>query len=83
LYNKKQGKKKSLAAWTKLTNEQRTKCMETVEDFVKFKPEIKYRPHPLTYLNGEMWEDEIPNQSISKEWKVQKAKDNFDNIFGI
>jgi len=83
IYNKKVGKKKSLAKWFRLSQEERDKCMNTVESFVRYKNEIKYRPHPLTYLNGEMWNDEIPNESLSKEWKVQKAKDNFEDLFGI
>jgi hypothetical protein len=83
IYNKKVGKKKSLARWMRLTQVEIDKCMEVVEDWVKYKSEIKYRPHPITYLNGEMWEDEIPNQSISKEWKKQEAKDNFEDLFGI
>ena len=83
IYNKKVGKKKSLAKWLRLTQEQRDKCMNVIEDFVKYRSDIKYRPHPLTYLNGEMWNDEIPNQTISKEWKIQKAKNNFDDLFGI
>jgi hypothetical protein len=83
IYNKKVGKKKSLARWMRLTQVEIDKCMEVVEDWVKYKSELKYRPHPITYLNGEMWNDEIPNQSISKEWKRQDAKDNFDDIFGL
>jgi len=83
MYNKKVGKKKSLAKWLKLSQEQRTKCMETIQDFVKYKSEIQYRPHPITYLNGEMWEDEIPNQSISVEWKKHEANNNFEDLFGI
>lgn len=83
LYNKKQGKKKSLTVWMKLSEDQMNQCMSVVEDFVRYRNEVKYRPHPLTYLNGEMWEDEIPNQSISKEWKKQEATDNFNNMFGI
>ena len=82
-YNKKVGKKKSLAKWLKLSSEERIKCMEVVEDWVKYKSEVKYRPHPITYLNGEMWNDEIPNQTISRDWKRQEAKDNFDDIFGL
>lgn len=83
VYNKKVGKKKSLAKWLSLTIEEQNKCMEVVQNFIQYKSDIKYRPHPLTYLNGEMWEDEIIDESISSEWKKQKAKDNFKDIFGI
>ena len=59
LYDKKIGKAKTLQKWQRLKDEERDKCLEVVKDYVKATPDEKYRKHPLTYLNGSHWEDEI------------------------
>jgi Fic family protein len=37
----------------------------------------------LTYLVGEMWEDDLIDETVSAEWKKQEAKTNFKDMFGI
>ena len=64
LYDKKIGKAKTLQKWQRLTDEERNKCLEVVKDYVKATPDEKYRKHPLTYLNGSHWEDQI---NVKKE----------------
>jgi|TARA_R110000744_G_scaffold29511_2_gene70384 hypothetical protein len=83
LYNKKVGKKKSIKVWNKLSPDNMQKCLNIVKQFVANTPEVKYRPHPLTYLVGEMWEDDLIDETVSAEWKKQEAKTNFKDMFGI
>lgn len=64
LYDKKVGKAKTLQKWQRLKGSERDKCLEVVKDYVKATPEEKYRKHPLTYLNGKHWEDEL---NVKKE----------------
>lgn len=60
LYNKKVGSKaKCKAKWDKLKDEEREKIINTLPLFLKNITELKYQPHPLTYLNNERWEDEL------------------------
>ena len=58
-YNKKKAKKKCLAKWKLLKVSDRNKIMEVLGSYLKMESDIKYRPHPLTFLNGELWNDEI------------------------
>lgn len=59
LYDKKRGKKKSYARWCRMSMKDKVACLNAVKDYVKSTPDIKYRKDPLTYLNGECWNDEI------------------------
>lgn len=59
LYGKKRGKKKSYARWCRMSMKDKVSCLNAVEDYVKSTPDVKYRKDPLTYLNGECWNDEI------------------------
>lgn len=45
--------------WKSLTNEERELVMKHVPAYVISKPVKKFRKHPLTYLNGQGWLDEI------------------------
>ena len=59
LYNKKQDRKKCLAKWLKLNTTDKARIFETVGKYVKANSDSKFRKNPLTYLNGECWNDEI------------------------
>ena len=69
LYDKKIGKSKTLQKWQRLKDEERDKCLEVVKDYVKATPDKKYRKHPLTYLNGSHWEDEISVKKKLSEYE--------------
>lgn len=58
-YGKKTGRKKAEAKWKRLKQDDKQQILETVEMYVQSKPDPQYRPNPLTYLNGELWKDEI------------------------
>lgn len=72
-YPRKIGKSKCLDWFNKHkpTNEVFEKMLETIDNFVSFgdwkDTDIKYIPHPLTWLNRGGWEDEITISKSNKE----------------
>lgn len=60
LYGKKLGGKKARAAWNKLSFIEHNLIMNQLPE--RLLTDIKwlagYQPHPTTYLNGALWEDE-------------------------
>lgn len=61
-YPKRVAKKDAEKAWKKLTSEQKQKAMEALPKHVEFWAESEFIPHPATWLNGERWEDELPEK---------------------
>lgn len=72
MYGKKRGKKKAKQKWDKLTVEQQTACLIATHAYVASTPDRTYRKDPLTYLNGECWNDEI----ILKQNHEQRRANN-------
>lgn len=58
-YDKKRGRSKSERKWSILTDSEREKAMAHVPAYVRSTPDKKLRKDPMTYLNGQAWEDEI------------------------
>lgn len=67
-YAYKKGRKKAEEKWNKLKPKEKVACMRAVPayvantvipGFVSDGSRKQYRMHPLTYLNGARWEDEI------------------------
>lgn len=59
LYDKKVGRAACLRCWRRLTKAQRSECIAKTPAYVASTPEKQYRKHPLTYLHGHCWDDEI------------------------
>ena len=59
LYDKKVGKAKAKAKFLKLSKADKEKIFSTLKQYVENTPNPTYRKDPLTYLNGECWNDEI------------------------
>ena len=59
MYDKKRGKKKAQAKWNKLSKADQVACLLATPAYVASTPDVQYRLDPLTYLNGERWNDEI------------------------
>ena len=59
VYNKKIDRVKCEKAWLKLTDDERKKINETIENYVKSNPDLQFRKYPHTYLNGKCFNDEI------------------------
>lgn len=58
IYNKKTGGKDAKAKFLKLTDKEIDQILNTLPHYVKSTPDVKFRKHPLTYLNQRTWEDE-------------------------
>jgi len=61
LYGKSSDKKKCLDKFQKLSDEQLKKIKEVLPIYIQSKPDLTFRKNPLTWLNGECWNDEIKN----------------------
>ena len=59
LYDKKSDKKKCKEKYEKLSLVQIEKIKVALPIYIKSKPNIQYRKNPLTWLNGECWNDEV------------------------
>lgn len=62
LYNKKIGTKDAKAKFLKLPMADIDKILLTLPHYLKSTPDLKFRKHPVTYLNQRTWEDEGYNQ---------------------
>ncbi|WP_167616706.1 hypothetical protein [Maribellus sediminis] len=70
-YDKKVGKKRCLAIWSKLLEEDKAKILAHVPRYVMSKPNKQFRKDPATYLNGEHWLDDV---IYNEEVKAQPTK---------
>ena len=61
LYNKKEGSAKCKTKWNKLKPADIDKIFIALPNYVSSTPEKQYRKNPLTWLNGEHWNDDIQN----------------------
>jgi len=60
-YPKKLERKSCLSKWYKLTTSEHQEILNTLENFLAYKPFPEYNhPNPLTYLNKQRWKDEFP-----------------------
>jgi hypothetical protein len=70
LYNKKVGTKDAKMKFLKLSKSDIEKIFVTLPHYLKSTPDIKFRKHPVTYLNQRTWEDEgyvqSPQQAINR-----------------
>ena len=64
-YDKKIDRSKTFKKWLKLTVTEKAKIFQTIHAYVKLNPEQKFRKNPLSYLNGECWNDEIKENNIN------------------
>lgn len=74
-YNKKRGRKKAEAKWKKLSLNDKVACMKATPLYVASTPDPVYRKDPLTYLNGECWNDEIiQKQDYEQQRNIQRSE---------
>ena len=65
MYGVRKSKVKSLDKWNKLDHDSKRKIFDTLPIYLKDTPEIKFRKHPITYLNQKVWEDYDSVESIN------------------
>lgn len=59
-YGKKTGRKKAEQRYAKVKEADRALIRENLPAYIAATPNITYRKNPLTWLNGECWNDELP-----------------------
>ena len=59
LYQNKKGKDSAHKKFMKLSESEIRAILDHVPKYVQSTPDIEYRKHPTTYLNGKHWNDEI------------------------
>lgn len=64
-YKRPEGKAVAMKSWMKLTEEEMDKVLETVDAYVAWKSDVKYRKHASTYLNQKNFNDEIPAMFVA------------------
>lgn len=82
IYDKKVDRKKCIKKWEKLTYNEKQLCISATPAYVASTPDPAYRKNPLTYLNGECWNDEIifKNNGTDKPTIEQQRKDKLADI---
>ena len=85
-YDKKEGRETALKSWNKLTEDEQTKCLTVVDQYVKAKPDKQYRPMPATYLNQKRFNDEItpakPNPVSRYDQRPDVQLPRYSEVFG-
>ncbi len=82
-YQKKRGRKKAEAKWNKLTDRDKQECMKATPMYVASTPDPLYRKDPLTYLNGECWNDEIlTKQEDNEQQRTKRLAEKAARIIG-
>jgi hypothetical protein len=61
LYDKKDGSSKCKAKWNRLKESDKDIVFKTLPNYILSTPDKQYRKNPLTWLNGEHWNDDIGN----------------------
>jgi hypothetical protein len=64
IYNKRVGKEKTKAKWSKLKEKEIDAIFKALPTYVATR-EVKYRKDPERYLGHRVWEDEIPNTTLT------------------
>lgn len=81
-YGKKRGRKKAEAKWNKLSLAEKVACMRATPAYVASTPDPVYRKDPLTYLNGECWNDEIIQKQNHEQQRVISLTEKAARILG-
>lgn len=79
-YDKKCGRKKAEARWNRLPSFEKIACMKATPAYVQATPDKAYRKHPLTYLNGECWNDEIIIKRSDEQQRLQSLAEKTASI---
>lgn len=79
-YDKKCGRKKAEARWNRLSSFDKIACMKATPAYVRATPDKVFRKHPLTYLNGECWNDEIIFKRNDEQQRLQSLAEKTARI---
>lgn len=80
MYGKKVDRKKCIKKWNNLSYNERQLCLNATPAYVASTPDVTYRKNPLTYLNGECWNDEIITKNGTDKPAKQDPRDKLASI---
>ena len=72
LYDKKEGLKKAKKKFMSFSINTQELIISKVPSYVSGTPDKKFRKLPMTYLNGEHWNDELPDYTFSNQIGAKK-----------
>jgi hypothetical protein len=75
-YGKKVDRKKCESKWLRLSNKDIESIKLTIANYIESTPDIKFRKNPLTYLNGESWNDDVTTIIPEKKTNEQIQYEN-------
>lgn len=81
-YGKKRGRKKAEAKWNRLCAADKIACMKATPAYVSSIDDKMYQKDPLTYLNGECWNDELIFKQDYEQRRIQRLTDKAARILG-
>ena len=61
MYDKKDGAAKCKSKWKKLKEHEKDSIFRVLPNYIASTPDKQFRKNPLTWLNGEHWNDDIAN----------------------
>lgn len=82
-YDKKYGKSKSFEKFKKIKPELYDLIIDKATEYKKSTPDIQFRKNPLTWLNGQHWEDEIVINKTKNNETGSKSDQYMDALFNL
>lgn len=82
-YDKKYGKSKSFDKFKKIKPELYDLIIDKATEYKKLTPDIQFRKNPLTWLNGQHWEDEIVINKTKNNETGSKSDQYMDALFNL
>lgn len=82
MYPVKKSKKKAEEKWNRLSLEKQNLAMADLPERMRKDSQwlAGYIPHPTTYINGELWEDEIQVDRTKQTASIVGAKGKYDGV---
>ncbi|OJV89791.1 MAG: hypothetical protein BGO34_01560 [Bacteroidia bacterium 44-10] len=81
-YGKKGNRKTSEAKWGRLSNPNKALALKHIPEYVKATPDKQYRKNFETYINQEVWNDNVlSNESSSKRQEINQSMPDLDELF--
>ncbi|CAD8327772.1 hypothetical protein [uncultured phage] len=82
-YDKKEGRSKSFDKFKKIKPELYDLIIDKATEYKKSTPDIQFRKNPLTWLNGQHWEDEIVINKTKNNETGSKSDQYMDALFNL
>ena len=82
-YDKKEGRSKSFDKFKKIKPELYDLIIDKATEYKKSTPDIQFRKNPLTWLNGQHWEDEIVINKTKNNETGSKSNEYMEALFNL